>query len=165
MTDFCLHLGQVHAATAEDLYRFEDGRWVSIKPATGYLSNDETLLAEDFTEVLADPVSISPVMRIASYSGTLYMLRPGNVALLDGPKFVPDTIDWGTLPSPVTRDMLALGSRIYVATDRGVGVLRGMAMTALCGADGLPFEDTTCLAEGFDGDLWIGTSTGAIRKV
>ena len=103
--------------------------------------------------------------RIASYSGTLYMLRPGNVALLDGPKFVPDTIDWGTLPSPVTRDMLALGSRIYVATDRGVGVLRGMAMTALRGADGLPFEDTTCVAEGFDGDLWIGTTTGAIRKV
>ena len=165
MTDFCLHLGQVHAATADDLYRFEDGHWVSIKPATGYLSNDETLLAEDFTQVLADPVSISPVMRIASYSGTLYMLRPGNVALLDGAKFVPDTIDWGTLPSPVTRDILALGSRIYVATDRGLGVLRGMAMTTLRGADGLPFEDTTCLTEGLDGDLWIGTRTGAIRKV
>ena len=87
------------------------------------------------------------------------------MALLDGPKFVPDTIDWGRLPSPVTRDMLALGSRIYVATDRGLGVLRGMAMTALRGADGLPFEDTTCLAEGFDGELWIGTTTGAIRKV
>ncbi len=165
MVDFCLHLGQVYAATADDLYRYEDGHWVNMKPAGGYLSNDETLLMEDFTEVIADPVQIGPIKRIASYSGTLYLLRPGNVALLDGPKFVPDSLDWGRLPSPVTRDMLSVGSRIYVATDRGLGELRGMSMTALRGADGLPFEDTTCLAEGFDNDLWIGTSTGAIRKV
>ena len=165
MTDFCLHLGQVYGATAEDVFQFVDGRWVNIKPATGYLSNDETLVADDFSQVLADPVTIGPVQRIASYSGTLYLLRPGGLALLDGPKFVPDPIDWGRLPSPATRDLLAVGSRIYVATDRGLGVLRGMGLTTLRGADGLPFEDTTCLAEGFDGDLWIGTTTGAIRKV
>jgi hypothetical protein len=165
MIDFCLHLGQVHGATTDDLFRFENGRWVNIKPATGYLSNDDTLVAEDFSQVLADPVTIGPVLRIASYSGTLYFLRPGGLALLDEPKFVPDPVDWGTLPSPVTRDLLTLGNRVYVATDRGLGVLRGMALTSLRGADGLPFEDTTCLAEGFDGDLWIGTSTGAIRKV
>jgi hypothetical protein len=113
---------------------------------------------------LADPVEIGPVERIASYSGTLYMLRPGKLALLEGKTFVPDIADWGALPSPVTRDLLALGSRLYVATDRGVGVLRGMALTSLRGPDGLPYEDTTCLAAGFDGDVWIGTSRGAIRK-
>ena len=32
MVDFCLHLGQVHAATADDLFRYEDGHWVNIKP-------------------------------------------------------------------------------------------------------------------------------------
>src|SRR5204863_876354 len=101
---------------------------------------------------------------LASYSGTLYMLRPGGVALLEGRTFVPDPVDWGALPSPVTRDLLAQGSRLYVATDRGVAVLRGMAMTTLRGSDGLPYEDTTCLAEGFDGDVWIGTTRGAIRK-
>jgi hypothetical protein len=165
MTDFCLHLGQVYGATTEDLFWFENGRWVNIKPTGGYLSSDDTLVAEDFSQVLADPVRIGPVLRITSYSGTLYVLRPGGLALLEGAKFVPDPMDWGALPSPVTRDLLALGSRFYVATDRGLGVLRGMAMTALRGADGLPYEDTTCLAEGFDGDLWIGTTTGAIRKV
>ena len=40
-----------------------------------------------------------------------------------------------------------------------------MAMTGLRGSDGLPYEDVTCLAEGFEGDLWIGTTHGAIRKV
>src|SRR5690606_26942404 len=73
-------------------------------------------------------------------------------------------VDWGELPSTNTRDMLAQGSRLYVTTDRGLAVLRGMALTALRGPDGLPYEDTTCLAEGFDGDLWIGTTRGAVRK-
>src|SRR5262249_31443777 len=113
---------------------------------------------------LADPVEIGPVDHLASYSGTLYLLRRHELALLEGRTFVPDPVDWGALPSPVTRDMLAEGSRLYVATDRGLGVLRGMAMTTLRGTDGLPYEDTTCLAEGFDGDLWIGTTRGAIRK-
>jgi len=164
-TDFCLHLGRVCGATRTDVFRFEDGKFVNLKPAGGYLSSDTTVMREDGTQVLTDPVELGPVARIASYSGTLYLLRPGGVALLEGRTFVPNPVDWGALPSPVTRDLLALGSRLLVATDRGVGVLRGMAMTALRGADGLPYEDTTCLAEGFDGDLWIGTTRGAIRQV
>ena len=39
-----------------------------------------------------------------------------------------------------------------------------MALTSLRGPAGLPYEDTACLAAGFDGDVWIGTSRGAIRK-
>ena len=163
-TDACVHLGQVYLSTRDDIFRFEDGKFLNIRPAGGYLSTDTTVVMEDFSQVLADPVEIGPLERIASYSGTLYLLRSGRLALLDGKTFFPDPMDWGTLPSPVTRDMMSLGSKLYVATDRGVAVLRGMAMTALRGSDGLPYEDTTCLAEGFDGDLWIGTSRGAIRK-
>ena len=163
-TDACVHLGQVYVATRDSIFRFEGGKLVNIRPAGGWSSTDTTLVAEDFSQVLADPVEIGPVDRIASYSGTLYLLRPGGLALLEGRTFMPDPVDWGTLPSPVTHDLLSLGSRLCVATDRGVGVLRGMALTTLRGADGLPYEDTTCLAEGFEGDLWIGTSRGAIRK-
>lgn len=162
--DFCVHLGQVYGATRDDLFRFEGGKFVNVRPADGYLSTDTTVLMEDFSQLLADPVTIGPIERIASYSGTLYLLGPGRLALLGGKTFFPDPVDWGALPSPVTRDLLALGSRLLVATDRGVAVLRGMALTTLRGADGLPYEDTTCLAEGFDGDLWIGTSRGAIRQ-
>lgn len=73
--------------------------------------------------------------------------------------------DWGSMPSLVTRDALGLGACLVVATDRGLGVLRGMSMTPLRGEQGLPFEDALCLARGFTNDLWIGTSRGAIRKV
>jgi hypothetical protein len=163
--DLCLHLGKVYAATRDELFLFENGRFVSARPKEGYLSTDSTVIMEDFSQLLADPVEIGPVQRIASYSGTLYVLRPGRLALVDGKTFATDAIDWGSFPSPVTRDMLAQGSRLYVATDRGVAVLRGMSMTSWRGTDGLPFEDTTCLAAGFDGDLWIGTGHGAIRKV
>src|SRR6266446_6407159 len=162
-TDFCLHLGQVYGATADDIFRFENNHFVNIRPLGGYLSSDPTLVMEDFSQVLPDPVQIGPVERIGSYGGTLYLLRPGRLALLDGKTLVTDCMDWGTLPSSATRDMLSL-SQLYVATDRGLAVLRGMAMTMLRGSEGLPFEDTTCLAEGFDGDLWIGTSRGAIHK-
>ena len=68
------------------------------------------------------------------------------------------------MPSREHRDMLSLGSRLLIATDRGIAVLRGAALTTVTGKDGLPYEDVTCLAAGFDGDLWIGTTTGAIRN-
>jgi hypothetical protein len=162
--DLCLHLGKVHAATRTDIFRLEANRLVNIRPPEGYLSTDTTVIMEDYSQVLADPVEIGPVERIASYSGTLYLLRRGGLALIEGKTFVPDPVDWGTLPSRRTRDFLSQGSRLYVSTDRGLGVLRGMALTRLSGVDGLPYEDLTCLAQGFDGDLWIGTTLGAIRK-
>lgn len=162
--DFCLHLGTVYGATRDEVFRWAEKGFASAAPEGGYLSSDSTVVMEDFSQVLADPVLIGPIERIASYSGTLYLLRRGGLALIDIDTFVPDPIDWGMVPSRNTRDMLVQGSRLYLATDRGVAVLRGMAMTALQGPDGLPYEDTTCLAEGFDGDLWIGTTRGAIRK-
>jgi len=165
LVDLCMHLGKIYGTSQNALFRFENGHFVNIRPEGGYLSTDSTLVMEDFTQVLADPVEIGPVQRIASYSGTLYVLQPGRVALIEGKTFSTDTVDWGGLPSRVTRDMVAIGSRLCIATDRGVGVLRGMALTALRGSDGLPYEDTTCLSQGFDGDLWIGTTRGAIRKL
>jgi hypothetical protein len=162
--DFCMHLGAVHAATPDDVFRFDGTTFKNLRPETGYLSSNSTLLMEDFTQVIADPIRLGPIERIASYSGTLYMMGGGRVSLLEGVTFVPEPIDWGIMPSPNVRDMIAIGSRLCLATDRGVGVLRGMALTTLRGEDGLPYEDTSCLAEGFDAELWIGTTRGAIRQ-
>ncbi|MBX3176373.1 MAG: hypothetical protein KF886_03355 [Candidatus Hydrogenedentes bacterium] len=163
--DATLHLGNIHFASADAIYRLEENTLVDIKPDTGYLSTDATLIMEDGTQVISDPIQIGTIQRIASYSGTLYVLRKGELALLDGPVFWRNPIDWGTLPSSETRDMLSFGSRLFVTTDRGLAVLRGMAMTVLTGEDGLPSNNTTCAAPGFAKDLWIGTTTGAIRHV
>ncbi len=164
--DICMHLGVLHAATRNEVYRLEDDKFVDIKPATGYLSSDITMLMEDGSQVLADPVQIGPIDRIASFSGTLYVLRPGGrLALFDGLIVNQDFVDWGTLPSTETHDILSYGSRLFISTNRGLGVLRGAALTTLKGEDGLPYEETTCLEAGFDNDIWIGTTRGAIRML
>ena len=163
--DLCLHLGVLHAASRDEVYRLEEGKFIDIKPEGGYLSSNTTMMMEDGTQVLADPVRIGPIDRIASYSGTLYMLAPGSLTLFNGRIVNRDFIDWGSLPSPDTRDLLSYGSRLFISTQRGLGVLRGAALTSLKGNDGLPFEETTCLEAGFDNDIWIGTSRGAIRMM
>jgi hypothetical protein len=163
--DLCMHLGSVHGATKDDVFRYENGAFVNIMPETGWLSNDSTVIMADGTQVLADPVKIGTIDAIDSYSGTLYLLRGGNIALLDGAVFRPEPIDWGMFVTDDLRDIMSHGNALYVTTNRGLSVLRGMALTTLGGDEGLPSEDTTCLAAGFDSDLWIGTTTGAIRKV
>lgn len=163
--DLTMHFDVLHAATRDAIYRLENDKFIDIKPEGGYYTSNTTMMMEDGTQILADPVKIGPVAGIESYCGTLYILRPGELALFDGKIFNRDFIDWGRIPSYKTNDFLRFGSRLFISTDRGLAVLRGAALTTLKGKDGLPYENTTCLAQGFDGDLWIGTTMGAVRML
>ncbi|MBC8183734.1 hypothetical protein H8E88_21790 [candidate division KSB1 bacterium] len=163
--DLCMHLGSLHGATRDDVYRFKKNKFTCIQPEGGYLSSDKTVVMEDGTQILADPVRIGPIQRIASYSGTLYVLRPGELVLFDGRIVAENFIDWGALPSRHTFDLLSFGSRLFVSTNRGLAVVHGASMTTLAGKDGLPYEQTTCLAKGFEDDIWIGTTKGAVRML
>lgn len=163
--DVCLHQGKIHAATKDAIYKFENGQFIDIKPKEGFNSSDITMLMEDGSQVHADPVRIGPINRIQSYNETLYILRPGKLVLLNGNIVDTDHIDWGMLPSKNTRDLLSFGSELFISTDRGLGVLKGASLFSLKGKDGLPYENTTCLTKGFDKDIWIGTTKGAIRML
>ncbi len=163
--DLCSHLGEVHAATTDDIYKLEDNRFVSTKPSNGYYSSNLTMAMEDGTQIHVTPIRLGPIQRIASYSGTLHVLRPGKLVLFDGLMVNEDFIDWGNLLSSQLTDLQSLGSRLFIGTSRGLSVLRGAALTNLQGKDGLPVEDITCLEAGFDNDLWIGTQRGAVRMV
>ena len=151
--DLTTHNGLLHAATKEEIFKLEDGKIVTTKPEDGYFTSNTTMMMEDGSQVLADPVRLGPIDKIASYSGTLYVLRPGRLVLFDGKMVNEDFIDWGNLPSRQTNDMLSYGSRLFISTDRGLAVLRGAAFTILKGEDGLPYEKTTCLEPGFENDL------------
>ncbi len=163
--DVCMHLNVLHAATKEGIFKLINGKFVDTKPEQGYNTSDITMLMEDGTQLHANPVRIGPIQRIQSYDGTLYILRPGKLVLLNGDIVDTDFIDWGRLPSKVTRDMLSIGSKLYITTDRGLGVLRAASLFVLEGKDGLPYENTTCLEKGFDNDVWIGTTKGVIRML
>ncbi|HOZ45330.1 MAG TPA: hypothetical protein PLO37_01405 [Candidatus Hydrogenedentes bacterium] len=143
--DLCDHAGQVIVADCSALYRVADEQVIPMEDA---------------------PKSHEPITHIASYAETIYALADGKIRFLNPSREKwEEGVEWGDMPSVTTRDLLALGSRLLVATDKGLAVLRGTGLTTLTGKDGLCYEDTTCLAPGFDGDLWIGTSQGAIRSV
>ncbi|HBE40183.1 MAG TPA: hypothetical protein DDW27_03100 [Bacteroidales bacterium] len=163
--DICIHNGILHGATKEEIFRLTDNKFVSIKPEGGYYSSDKTMQMEDGTQIHAAPVRLGPLTRIESYSGTLHLLQPGRLILFDGLTVNRDFIDWGTLPSGKTNDMLSYGSRLFISTARGLAVLRGASLTTIKGIDGLPVESTTCLEKGFDDDIWIGTTKGAVRML
>ncbi len=163
--DLCIHQGSIHAATKDEIFRLENGKFVSIKPKGGYYSSDITMLMEDGSQIHDTPVELGPIRRIQSYSGTLYVLRPDKLIQFDGLIVNEDFIDWGSIPSKDTRDLLSLGNRLYISSSKGLGILRGATLTTVKGSDGLPVENTTCLEKGFDDDIWIGTSQGAVRKL
>ncbi len=163
--DMCMHQGLFHAATSEEIFQWKNDQFVSIKPEGGYYNSDITMVMEDGTQLHAVPVRLGPIHRVASYSGTLHILRPGELIQFDGKAVNTDFIDWGRLPSTETRDLLSAGSKLMISTDKGLGILRGASMTVLKGEQGLPVENTTCLAMGFDQDIWIGTKRGAVRML
>lgn len=114
------------------------------------------------------------ITRLVPHNETLFVHGTGRLAPyaggvfggLDAYTWASDQAwDWGSLPSKDTRDAISSGAALLIATERGLGVLRGMSLTELRGEQGLPYEDALCLANGFTNDVWIGTSRGAIRHV
>jgi hypothetical protein len=163
--DLCMHLNQVHVATKDVIFRYQNEKLIDIMPEGGYLSSDITMIMEDGTQLLADPVTLGPITAIESYSQTLHILRPGKLVQLAGKVVNEHLIDWGNLPSKNTRDLLSMGSKLFISTDRGLGLLRGTSMTQIKGIDGLPVENMNQMVKGFDRDIWIGTPRGLIRMV
>lgn len=126
---------------------------------TLYQLKDQTLHA------LAGPTP-GAMQAIASYAECIYCLGYDRVFLFNGKEFITaqrEVIEFGAFPSKDLRAMLAHGSRLIVGTHQGLGVLRGTAATAILGADGLPYDECTALAAGFDHDFWVGTTRGAVR--
>ena len=170
------------ALTAYGLWRMEGAGWVHITPKpiqdlcefngiTVALSEGRLYRLDDDRGLVADPVlgdaSNRPLRHAAPYAGTVYVAHAGGIgAVYQGELQFEYLADWGTLQQGCTvRDMLSWGSRLVLATDEGLALLRGMTWYPIHGEDGLCVEDTTCLAHGFAHDLWIGTERGAIRWV
>jgi hypothetical protein len=115
-----------------------------------------------------------PIARVISHCETLYVQGAGRLTLFDGEQIGGRNVyewasdeawDWGNLPSRTIKGAISHGRRLYLATDRGLGLLQGMSLTQIRGEQGLCYEDTTCLSLGFNNDLWIGTTRGAIRMI
>ena len=143
--DLCSHNGAIVVAAGAQLFRV-DG---------------------DALSPITESPSPRPILGVASYAGTVYVNLGDRIGLLEKGAIVTEYLaDWGKLFSGCTiRDIATRGSRLVLATDEGLAVLRGMTWYLVQGEDGLCVEDTTCLALGFDHDLWVGSTGGAMREV
>ncbi len=148
--DLCAHQDYIVAARGSHLWRIQSE---GLRP-------------------LAETEAPFSIQRVVSWNETIYVEGSGRVTVFNGKDFggrnvfddkVDRAWDWGSLPSLVIRDTLAVGNRLFFGTDHGLALLRGMALSAIGGQQGLCYEDTTCLARGFTNDVWVGTSRGAIR--
>lgn len=169
--------GAVWAMADDGLWRLEGPSWIKVSEApvtdvcehTGQvlIAHTKGIYALDGNALSAEPVFSGSASHLASYAGTVYTHTPNRLgAVYQGRLEYDQVADWGSLPRGCNlRDLLSWGSKLYVATDEGLAVLRGMTWYSIRGADGLCHEDTTCLARGFADDLWIGTAQGAIRNV
>jgi hypothetical protein len=173
------------AATDNGLWKFDDSSWTRIGSNAiadvcvyrdGIVAASGTglyALQGDILEPLVEGGVHQPIRSVANHAETLYVHSENGLGVgldlafvYEGSFNYEDVADWGKMPYGADiRDMLPLGGRLYVATDRGLAVLRGMTWYHITGEDGLPYEDTTCLTPGFAKDLWIGTKRGAVRYV
>lgn len=170
--------GVLYAAGAKGLWQREDESWsrLSDRPVADFCWHNGSVVVASKKELLAvtedglQPLikdGRSAILGVASYSGTLYAHNGRQLGQVNRERLRFGRVaDWGSLePGCTIRDIMTLGSRLLVATDEGLDVLRGMTWYHIRGKDGLCCEDTTCLATGFDRDLWIGSRRGAIRHV
>jgi len=144
-TDGCVHLGEVIFASRTRLYRLDADKLTGL-----------------------EATAAQPILGVASYAETLYVRHAKSIGFLsEGSINYPDVQDWGHLPlGSTTRDLMAFGRQLLVPTDKGLAVLRGMSWHTITGEEGLCYEDTTCVARGFEkDDFWVGTTRGAIRSI
>ncbi len=150
-----------------DVVAYRDG-WVAAGGSRLFRVRDQGL--EPLTP---DPVPF-PVSDLEVHQQNLWIHGPGRLTYLDRGRFggldsygfpSDHAFDWGRFPSPDSRAIASTGDALWLATARGLGELRGMRLRTVAGAEGLPYEDATCLAAGFDHDLWIGTTRGVVRKI
>ena len=177
--------GHVWALTVSGLHRWDGRAWSQVATnqfsdlvehqGTVVASADRRLfrLVENQLEPVKGGEAPFPIHRLSFHQEVLWVsgsdrLAPwvrGVFGGLDVYGFPADqSWDWGNPPSREIRDLLATDDRLILGTPRGLGVLRGMVMHSVRGDAGLPQEDVLCLAAGWNGDLWIGTSQGAVRQ-
>ena len=172
--------GALYAFAEKGLWRLSENRWMKLAEdgfVDGCVHGSGVVLASPTHLYAADGDKLTalhqapsglPILGVASYAESIYVRHAKQMTLFQGGQFnTRDVQEWGKLLSgATTRDVTALGSRLLVATDKGLAVLRGLSWSSITGNEGLCYEDTTCVTSGFEKqDFWIGTTRGLIRAV
>ncbi len=134
--------GEVTAVTAKGAVTLSNGKWTAAKAAPAKSSIAQ---AKDGRKADARPAGLF-VSKGKNWERTFPT---------DGKR------SWA--PVDVRGVAFDAKNRLWFASPQGAGVEENGKWTLYTGAEGLPYDDFTCVAAGEEGVVWFGTKVGAIR--
>lgn len=157
--------GTVYAKTARGIARFADGRWTAVTGNVLFPGK-----AKETTETRAAiEKAIGPretIRSVVSYNDEFAVAAENGLYIGDGKSWTMALPRHGSVrwaPVEVAAVEYDTEGRLWFACPQGVGCRISQNEWRLyTGADGLPFNDFTCMAAGPKG-IWFGTTNGAIR--
>ena len=160
--------GRIYALTEKGVARFEASRWQTLD-ADAAAQIKATLFSPEIAwyDTLAEHVSSRQMIRaVAEHDGEIAVAAENGLYLGDGKTWTlalprEGPIRWA--PLDVRAVAYDVDGNLWFASPQGVGLrVRSGAWKLFTGADGLPYNDFTCMAAGSKG-VWFGTTNGAIR--
>ncbi len=147
------------------VFVFEGNHWsAASKTDTAIAALFEPLPSYSSLEDVAG--SIEVVRDVAEHDGELAVAAEGGLFLGDGVDWamaLPIQGDVRWAPVDVRAVTYDSGGRLWFASPQGVGCrVANDDWHLFTGADGLPYNDFTCMAAGPTG-VWFGTTNGAIQ--
>lgn len=153
--------GEIVAETDKGAARFSDGRWKTLE------GEDDIIKAPAWHSTLVPQVaSVESVRDLAERDGEIAVAAKEGLFLGDGYTWqlaLPQqgAVRWA--PVDVRAVAYDKDGRLWFACPQGVGYrVAENDWRLFTGADGLPFNDFTCMSAGPKG-IWFGTTNGAIR--
>ncbi len=160
--------GVIHVETARGPARFVDGRWETPAEDSTWQAKTQPLCKEaPWYASLADLVGTKDAVRaVAERNGEIAVAAKGGLFIGDGTTWKMALPQQGAIrwaPVDVRAVTYDEADRLWFASPQGVGFRTADDQWRLfTGADGLPYNDFTCMAAGPEG-VWLGTTNGAIR--
>ncbi len=155
--------GAVYAKTEAGTAVFDGGRWTSV----GDEAHEEVFGPLPGHPTLGPVVGSRTAVRdVAMHDGEIAVAAENGLYLGDGAQWelalpVQGAMRWA--PIDVRAVAYDAQGRLWFAAPHGVGCRETEKDWRLfTGADGLPYNDFTCIAAGRDG-VWFGTTNGAIQ--
>ncbi len=139
--------GSLWIGTDRGLVRRTRGLFSSLGKSAGHPGSAITTMAED----------AGGTLWVGSDDGTLTLLRNG--------RFEPAPGSAETRGKGVRAILSGRDGSMWVGTRGGLLRVRGSEVSRFTGAEGLPHEYVTSLAQTREGDVWIGTNGGGLARL
>ena len=160
--------GKVYAKTAVGIAQLDGDRWQAVDNHVANKSAAQLFRQGDMTYPAIESQLGSPgeIRDAASHQGETAVAAENGLYLSDGNTWrlaLPRHGHRRWAPWDVRAVAYDLEGKLWFACPQGVGVrLQKGNWKLFTGADGLPYNDFTCMAAGPKG-IWFGTTNGAIR--